>query len=66
MKLGKWKPSYKKLDDADLRGKMINGDGNGKESDLLKYWEYLYKEKGWNKYAAYNKKAGFNDTLEQD
>ena len=74
VQIGKWKTGYKKIEEPDLRRKMINESGNefgatqnqvltrdkGNETDLLKYWEFIYKKEGWNKYAAFSKKAGIN------
>jgi hypothetical protein len=32
----------------------------GKTHDVMKVWEKLYKERGWGKYASFNKRGGLN------
>ena len=31
----------------------------GSEEDILKLWKQIYREKGWNKFATFNKRGGF-------
>jgi hypothetical protein len=32
----------------------------GTEQDVVRAWEVIYKRRGWNKIASYNRKGGFN------
>ena len=54
-------------DDADtLWQKMVSQDtkrnrkDKGGEKDLMKYWETIYKKKGWHEYARFDTKGCLN------
>ena len=64
--VGKWKRTMKKDEENVLWEKIVSQDtqrnrkNTGGEKDLIKYWEAIYKKKGWDEYARFETRGQLN------
>jgi len=48
------------LPEQIIRGKPTPTNQRGTERDIVEMWRRIYKERGWERYASFNRKGGFN------